>query len=365
MSRRRDPGATGLVAGLGLLFVGRGYLNGDIAAYCAQAWAGDLTDRSVHLGYIAGAAALAPLAGSALPGVLDLANVLAAGLAAVAVTRLTPAAPWTAGLATIGILLPWAPFAEVDVPWIALVLTAAAGAPGAAAGAVFLSPTALLALPWVALRRRGVGPLVEGALAVAVLTGLSGGDWWWGERGVLQPRSFLIGRNLGSWLATVPWLVVLTGRPGRWRDLVGLGPLLLAPADVPAPALVAIAVVSTTQGRTRGSLHRVARSVAIAAVLATGLLQASLRAARVTHEHAAILEVLRSFEPGDGLVAPFTWGARASVIATGDPYGLPWHPEGRFLRDQEARWAEVDGTIRVLPPQASATPPHDPGAPRP
>ncbi len=342
----------------GLAFTGRGYLNGDIAAYCAQAWVSDVSDRVVHLGYLVVATGLAPLAGEALPRCLDVANVLAAALASVAAARLAPRASLGVGLAAGGLLLPWSPFAEVDVPWIAAVLAAATGLPGAIAVGVALSPTALLATPWVAWHRGQVTPLLEAVVAVVALTLLTNGDWWWGPRGVLEPRSYLIGRNFGGWVATVPWLVILTGHPLRiFRPLLALAPLLLAPADVPAAALVGVVVTAAALDAPGGPL----RGLALALGLALGLQGAQLRAERVDAEQAAIVELLERFEPGDGLVAPFTWGARASVIATGDPYGLPWHPPGRFLRDQEVQWRDVHGTIWVLPPPGGATSAQDPG----
>jgi len=358
---RTDPALVGVLALAGLAWVGQGYYNGDIAAYCAQAWSGDLHDRVVHVGYTTLAWALGVISGRALPWSLDVVNVLCAGLGAAAATRLADRTGDRAavGLAAVALLLPWAPFAEVDVPWIALVLAAAAGLPGAAAAAVAISPTALLALPWVAMRRGGPGPLIEGALAVAALTALSGGGWWWGDRGVLQPRPLLIGRNLGSWLATVPWLVVLTGslRPLP-RSLGGLAPLLLAPADVPAAPLVSIAAVAAAlDHRARDDLARTARVGALVWLVVGGVVATERRAERVAEEHVTILRVLRRLAPGDGLVAPFTWGARAAVIATGDPYGLPWHPPGRFLRDQRAGRQHVDGVVRVLPPGPPATSP--------
>jgi hypothetical protein len=49
----------------------------------------------------------------------------------------------------------------------------------------------------------------------------------------------------------------------------------------------------------------------------------------------------------DGLIAPFTWSARVAVHATGDPYGLRWHPPGRFLRNQQASWCD-DPPARAL-----------------
>lgn len=339
----------GLVA---LAWIGRGYVNGDIAAYVAQAWAADLSDRVVHVGYVAMATALSPLVGRDLPWALDVVNVGCAALASALSTRLGGGV-WT-GLAAVTLLLPWAPFAEVDVPWMAAVIASAVGVPGASALAVLVSPTALLALPWAAWHRRHLGPLVEAAAVVAVLTVASSGAWWWGERGVLQPHVWLPGRQFGIWLVTVPWLLVITGRP--WRalpPLLALLPLLLAPADVPVAPLVGIVM-------TAAALHapprlRGLRAVVLAGLAGLAIVATQTRADRVSAEHETLLALLRRFDPGDGLVAPFTWGARAAVIATDDPYGLPWHPEGGFLRDQATAWAHVDGTIWVLPSEHLAT----------
>lgn len=352
--RHLDPAWSALAVSVALVFVGRGYLNGDIAAYVAQGWSGDLANRFTHVGYTGLATVLAPLAGRELPVALDVVNVVAAGLACAFATRLTRHARGWVGLAAACIALPWAPFAEVDLPWIAAVLGAAVGVPGSAAVAVALSPTALLALPWAAWHRRHLGPLLEGTLVVGVLTLASHGAWWWGPRGVLTPHPWLIGRNLGNWLVTVPWWLVVTGRPPRMvGPVLAVSPLLVAPADVPTGVLVAVIATAAALQPTR---TRHLRALALA-IVAVGAWQATrARADRVATEHRAILTVLRRFDPGDGLVAPFTWGARAAVIATDDPYGLAWHPEGRFLRDQAIAWRHVDGTIWVLPPHAPATP---------
>ncbi|MEN0063262.1 MAG: hypothetical protein AAGA48_14000 [Myxococcota bacterium] len=356
-----------IVVGLGAPLLGSGFLNGDIAAYCAQGWTADLADRTVHLGYTALATLLAPLAGHTLPIWLDLVNLVAAVVLITAATRLHQGDRRTLGLAAAAVVLPWAPFAEVDVPWMALVMASAAGVPGCAALAVAVSPTALLALPWVASERRALAPLAEGVMAVGLLTVISGGSWWTGPRGVLEPRSFLIGRNFGTWVATIPWLVVLTGRWHRvGRPLLFALPLLFAPADVPAGVLVAIATTTTALIEpSLTPLGRVARVGAVSWLLVWAFFETQTRAERIRTEQAQIMAVLRAFEPGDGLVAPFTWGARAAVLATGDPYGLPWHPEGRFLRDQATPWALVDGTIWVLPPPRRATATEPRRSPRP
>ncbi|MBA2321769.1 MAG: hypothetical protein H0V89_11515, partial [Deltaproteobacteria bacterium] len=71
------------VLAIGLLAGGRGFVNGDAAAYAAQGWDADLGQRVVHLGWVAVAAALAPLAGDGLPTWLDGVNALLAASAVV------------------------------------------------------------------------------------------------------------------------------------------------------------------------------------------------------------------------------------------------------------------------------------------
>ncbi len=346
-----------LVALVGLAFVGAGYVNGDAAAYAAQGWAGDLWGRATHVGYVAVAAALAPLAGDHLPVALDVVGVLAMAAAAAVASRRLP----LLGLATVAVLLPWAPFAEVDPLWVALVVLARAGVPAALALAVAVSPVALLTVPWLVLARRSPAPVLEGAAAVVLLTAGSAGAWWTGPRGVLTHDTLLPGRTAAAWGTGLPWLwgaaLAVAGGPRALRPLAAplaaLLPLLVVPPDVPAwlvGGLVVGEALAEAHARAEGRVRRLlAAAVGAQLLLAGGL--AAHRAARVREEAAVVRRVVDAWQPGDGLVAPWTWGARVAVTATGDPYGLPWHPPGRFLRDQARQWADADvQRVHRLPP---------------
>jgi hypothetical protein len=88
----------------------------------------------------------------------------------------------------------------------------------------------------------------------------------------------------------------------------------------------------------------------VAAQLAWSATETVGRVRRAREENAVVAEVAAALGPGDGLVAPWTWGARVSVAASGDPYGIRWHPPGRFLRDQQARWcADPPERVLILP----------------
>ncbi len=328
----------------GLLAGGSGFVNGDAAAYAAQAAAGDLGQRVVHLGWIAVAAALSPVFGDGLPQALDgLVTLAAAGTVALVGRSAGPRSAWLAA----AVLLPVSAFAEVDVPWIALIIGAALVSDrrvsaGLAAIAVTVSPTSLLAVPWLALHRRSVTPLLAASVAVLALSVLTGGDWWWADRGVLSgptPRPL---RVLGSWVAH-PWWVVLPAI--RWRPpLAALGLLLLAPADVPTWAMVGVAAVLQLREEVRSSKW-------LGVVVAVGLFALVLETMSVRREDRVARHVAASLGPADGLVAPWTWGVRVSMYATGDPYGLTWRPPDGFVRDQQATWCAADlARVAHLPP---------------
>ncbi|MEQ1506877.1 MAG: hypothetical protein ABMB14_31915, partial [Myxococcota bacterium] len=96
-------------------------------------------------------------------------------------------------------------------------------------------------------------------------------------------------------------------------------------------------------------------ALAVAAQVALGGFALGARTSRVRAETAVVNAVAAALGPDDGLVAPWTWGARVAVGRTGDPYGLRWHPPGRFLRDQRSAW-EVHPPTRILelPPAGPA-----------
>ena len=343
---------------LGLVWVGSGWLNGDAAAYTAQGLAADPTDRWTHVGYAAMAVALAPVAGPRLPVALDVVGVLATVVAAMAAGRL--GGP-VAAVGAAAALLPWGPFAEVDPVWIAAVVLSGAGARGAMALGVAVSPVALLAIPWAMQQRRTIGPAVEGAVAVLLLVAVSQGDWIIGERGVWSGSVIRPGRTLIAWATAAPWvpLIALLARPSRIVALIGLAPLILAPPDVPGWALGGIAVaVAVGEGAVAlGPL-------AVAIQLGIGAGAAADRADRVATEAAVVQRIASSLAATDGLVAPWTWGSRIAVARSGDPYGIPWHPPGRWLRDQRRTWCAAAPTrLVILPPPVRTAPNFDDGCP--
>lgn len=376
------------VAAVGCAGAGAGFANGDAAVYAAQGWAGDLGQRVVHVGWIAVAVALAPMAGPSLPAWLDGVTALFAAVAVAAIARLAGVldrSPLVAAVAAAAVVLPLASSAEVDVPWFALVAVAATaprvGGALLVAGAVLVSPTALLALPWLAVtrwrvaRRRGeLEPLLDVAalvlaagLTVGCLTLGSAGSWWTGDRGVLTGAHTMI---KGAWfLHAVPVGLLPLAFLACWRDrrgcrADGLGllaavPLVLAPPDVPSwlvPAGACV-VLAAGAGGPQGWRYRRAAGVVTVAVLAWDVLASgatwAAERARVQREVAVITGVLAELGPDDALVAPWSWGTRASVMQTRDPYALPWRVSGRPVRDQAERFCgHAFRRVVVLPPGA-------------
>jgi hypothetical protein len=85
-------------------------------------------------------------------------------------------------------------------------------------------------------------------------------------------------------------------------------------------------------------------ALAVASLLAQGVWTTgalALERARIRAENARIEAAAAALGDGDGLVAPFSVAARVAYARTGDPYGLPWHPPGGWLRDQRERWCEA------------------------
>jgi len=382
------------VLACGLYGTGFGYLNGDAAAYAAQGWDADLAQRTVHLGYVALATALAPFAGDALPAWLDGVTALAAaaavlGAGAIAGRLDRPAWP-AAGVMAIAVL-PWASFGEVDLPWVALMVWAAAirssrWASALVALAVTLSPVALLAIFWVwAVRShlywfgtskektagfldwdRGEWLIAGVAIAaVLVLTLVSGGDWWVGERGVLHAPSPRILRAVQAFAAeAVPWwgtpLLLWGWVAGGAPGLLMTVPLLLAPPDTHAGLLLAASLgPPASRGVTSLKGFRGWGRLAFAVVLALLCIDVGLavrewrgRMEQVVLEEVAVHAVLVKMGPKDGLLAPWSWGARASVLATGDPYALPWRVPGEPVRDQVKWCNHTWERVFLLPPEA-------------
>ncbi len=372
---------------LGLGGAGRGFANGDAAAYAAQALRGDLSERTVHVGYLAIGSVLSKVVGAAaLPWAMDALTALGAALLVAGVARLAGrvgAHPTAAAAAIAVAIAPLVSWAEVDLLWLAaLVWAVTAGPVGAAvlvALAVSFSPSALLALPWVAYLRgdlRGDRPAwaplrmdadrwrelaVVGGAAIAIVALLSvgsGGDWWVGERGVLRGPPLRLDRVLSTWQSRALLPGVLVGATLGWLrtrrafGVVLVAPLVVLPADVPGWLVLSVCLALAVAAAPRfDGLGRALTygALAIQGALAIGAWDAQRISVRRDAE--VIRGVLGAMGPSDALVAEWTWGVRASVVATGDEYALTWRTAGEPVRDQAERWCGVSfERVAVLPP---------------
>jgi hypothetical protein len=362
------------VALAGVLYAGAGFRNGDAAAYAAQAWAGDLGDRPIHAGYILVAMALSFGGWERLPLALDALTALAAGVAVVAVSARVegPGKVVTALLLGVAVL-PECAFAEVDVVWFALLALAVAvngpfRAAALAAAAVLVSPTAIAACGWVVVERlrkerpEGVAWVpVAVACTVSALLGGTQTEWWSGDRGVgtFTPDPLL---TWSSWLRQADVLgpaallgvlaLIPEAARKRWPAVLATAPLLLAPADVPAwlvPA-AALAVAAGEAANTREDLRRVWLVLLVPYTL-VGLAALDRAHDRIAADSALAAHVAAEMQPTDGLVAPWSWGVRASVQATRDAYELRWRVPGEPVRNQEWQFCQgLTGRVAVLPP---------------
>ncbi len=301
---------------VGSFAVGLGPVNGDAAVYANQAARGDLLERPTHALWVA----IAWLVGD--PRALDVVN-LGAGVALVA--AVASRSGW-AGMALAGLAWPFAPFAEVDVPWLAALAWArrvdVRPAALLTALAVALSPSALLAVPWLADARRDRAWL--GAVAgLAGVFALGGIEVWSGHRGLWTAATWTPGAAAASMAWTLgPALWVL-----RRSDAIAL-PLLLGPADAPLGLLL------------------VARPRPISpwlafACLAWGGARLVGAAERVQREAQYVSVAAARLGPRDALVAPWSWGVRVSLASTGDAYALRWRPPRGFVRDQAEPWCKA------------------------
>jgi hypothetical protein len=326
-----------------LAAAGAGPFNGDAAVYAHQAMRGDLSDRVVHVGWVALAACIFPLVGDALPWVLDM---VVGGAAACGVALVCARSGGVAGWCAAAVVLPVCAFAEVDLPWAVLVLAAAVAPPGlaslAAAAAVAVSPTALLALPWAALHRRDPWPVVGGVGAVIALSLGSSGGWWIGERGVLTAAPPRPWGAVGAWGRAPWWLVVPAARMVPAHAALSL--LLLAPADVPAWCFVGLALSLSVDGHTLGRSRL--RWGWLASVVGVAVVALWVNRAQVVRVNQDIQEMAAMLTPSDAIEAPWTIGVRVSLALTGDPYALMWRSPTGFVRDQRRRWCE-DGPERA------------------
>lgn len=363
------------VVGAALAWSGSGFVNGDAAAYLAQALDGDLGQRHIHVGYLLLARELVGRVSDpalALDRLGAVAGVLVVLGAAVGV-RSGAGRPGVAALGAAAVMVPLVAHAEVDPLWIAAVVWARA-LPGPAAGLVFalgvtVSPVALLAAPWAAWgdAQRGRWIAVGAVVALFGLTAWSEGLWWVGDRGVLTAPAPRPLRVLQDWGTVLPWALLPLALVSDQRDegeLLTWVPMLLAPPDVPGWAVPAMSLVLRA-ARGAPLVPEVVPVVLVGIQLAIGGFGARERAATVVGEDRIARELGQQLTAQDGLIAPFTWGARVSVLATGDPYGRVWRPPEGFLRSQADSWCgraftrvavlpPVDGSVRWLDPSDPA-----------
>jgi hypothetical protein len=347
-STARQVGSITLVFGLiAALAVGSGPINGDAAVYAHQASEGDFSQRWVHLGWV-GLLYLVSLTGLD-PGLAADMLTVGAAMACVAIaghlaSREERGSPAMASVLVGGAILPVASWGEVDLPWVALVgLTVALEAPFvtglAMAAAVTLSPAALLALPWVVGRKAPDWAAVLGAMvAVAVLTVVSGGEWWSGDRGVLTGAALDPIGWLRRWSAVLTMTLVLALPAGKssWTLLL-LAPLVLAPADTAVWALGVLAIGSLTTFHVH---WRAARWSAVVAFALVGVAGWSGQWSRVDQDRLFVEDVVGRFSDRLPVEAQWTMGVRLSLASTGDPYGLMWRIPNGWVRDQRERWCQ-------------------------
>ncbi len=360
---KRLLAAAGCLLLLALPLVGAGPVNGDAAVYLYQAREGIFDERTIHIGYIALAALLRPLAGSALGAVMDGISCLAlAGLALAAglLARRQGGRGLVALLVTAACALPVAPFAEVDLLWAALLALAAAlpqrwAAALLVAGALSVSPVALLGLPWVAWTRRDPWGPGAGLLAWLPLLAWCGSDWWLGPRGVLTavavPSSWM--RLCTAWGAALllPGIagLVLVGLQGldRARALgaaLAMVPffLLVRNADVHAWLLGVLWLgLAAGQGALRWPVGRLLLWLPLVLQLGFSWRSAALERNRIRQDEALAARLAQRADGEKVVSHSWTWGVRYGLQRGGRPYG-DWCSPGEL--DPAAQ------RILVLPP---------------
>ncbi len=332
-----------LFAVFSLARAGAGFLNGDAAVYAWQGQNGHWQERSTHLLWNAWSCLV-----GGRPLWLDLTHVVCGVFAVHAVGRVAEHRALGMSYAAL-MLLPWAPYAEVDLPWVAAIAAAVMVGSTLSSSvlvvlAVGLSPTALLAVPWLAVRRRSMAPVVAAVLAVLGVMAVSRGEWWWGERGVWN-ATLHPGQTIENWA----WMLLLTApawfgnRLPRWETVACL-PLLLAPSDVPAWWVwgVAVAMVSVPSPRNMGV--RLAWLAAVSLGTGFGVHGGVIR------DEIRVARAVESVELGDSLMGSWSLAVRVSLRETGDPKGLTrlspqdWNhrgcPSGRTWDLAKERWLE-------------------------
>ena len=316
-------------------------VNGDAAVYGHQVSEGDLWSRPTHAGYIACLLAAARLFGADPVATANGFNLVACvvlvhwiGVGAHRPTRTR----WFATAA----MLPYATFGEVDVLWMALVAAAlfsdrTAWRVVGIASAVSVSPLALLALPY-GMRKYGVRFALPAACVVVLLTGITQGAWWFGDRGVLAgtlDASVRVDWLVRRWPL---WCVVAVA----WRkDMLLLLPLLLGPSDQPSALLALLVALRSLR------VHMPLRCIG-ALAMGFGVLGLGERSVQVRMERGVVAQLRQGLDARGSLVGPWSMSVRASVASTGDPYALMWRPHRGFVRDQKHRWCNHRHAVVLL-----------------
>ncbi len=307
---------------LGLLFAPGVPINGDAAVYAHQIDTGAWTARWTHAAYIAllaGPAAWLPLD---TPVLMDLVSVVAA-MAAVGGLCAWGGVRGVGCILAVALVLPSAGFGEVDPVWMAFVVGGLAPdrrvAAVSLALAVGISPTALAAVPWVAAEHRD-GRSLGAVASLAVLTILSAGGWWLGTRGVWS--------SLGTWrpdpLGQVGWIVipwVLAARALRPVDALALLGLC-APGDVPGYLIAALPALRRV-GESAMAQDRRAWAFVVLLLVVGGRAGWATRT-RALDEARTLERIAPTLSPDDQVVGPWSWGVRASLVASGRVDGVPF-----------------------------------------
>ena len=337
MKRLFSPAGISLALTLmALAQVGAGPINGDAAVYQHQAVEGILDERTIHVGYVTAAAAMARIGPVGV--LLDVLGCVCLGLLAFAASRLAEREGGdgrAAALAVGAFLLAWAPFAEVDLPWGA-ALTIALIAPVWAAGALMtaaitVSPLALVSLPWAALTRRGWKAAALGLVLWIPVLVWCWEDWWSGPRGVLVSQSTdTVGRVLLQWIRAIllPGLMapgilglIAGGRRLAIHAAAAGVPLflLVRHADVPGwlPLSVVMAV-AVGLGAKRWTWGRAWLWVPLVLQVGAVWWQGDRRRGEIRGENARITALAEDVGEDEVLVAPWSDGVRFGALR-GDP----------------------------------------------
>lgn len=351
---------------IGCMGVGSGFVNGDAVVYAHQAMTGDWASRITHVGYIFPTWLLALGTGEYTPVLMDLFSAIAAGFAVVSAAKIGAKIGGNptivAGLTFVGVL-PLASSAEVDIVWFAMLLYATVAPRWAAVlftgWAVAISPLAVLALPWAMVirgavyGRRARGSAFELALGavigVIVLTLLSSGAWWFGDRGVLVATDAFEYREVVhrwthgvglTYVAVCAICLVHYSRvvvPSIWLAVLLSFTMLAAPPDTAGylPLLISLALLA---GFSRPSMRLIgAGFVVVSMLFAVG--EWSRRVARVEAENTLAQHIAQRITDADGLIATWSWGVRVSWYRDGNPYGDWWRVPGSTLRQQHV-WCQ-------------------------